>query len=235
MGQTPSRRDFLKGLGAAGAGVVAGAAGAAAPGARAAGLPGQVPAVRPGRYARGAGGAPASSVDFGRIFPDLPPFAEPTTRFARRCSRSASRAGSWTQGISFGRTQGVDRRPDGERQPDRLEPIRHQPGQPDDDGGVDVRRPVHRSRHHVRSDLDAGDAAEPVALAQHAYAGAGSGLGVRRRTRPAAGPVRAERRRVGRPEAEARLRRRARGHPAGSRTRTGPTARCWAILATTRT
>ena len=75
MGQTPSRRDFLKGLGAAGAGVVAGAAGAAAPGARAAGLPGQVPAVRPGRYARGGGGAPASSVDFGRIFPDLPPFA----------------------------------------------------------------------------------------------------------------------------------------------------------------
>ncbi|HTX13247.1 MAG TPA: peroxidase family protein [Solirubrobacteraceae bacterium] len=37
------------------------------------------PTVRPlgpGGYARYAAGAPASSMDFGRIFPDLPPFAE---------------------------------------------------------------------------------------------------------------------------------------------------------------
>jgi len=33
-------------------------------------------ALAPGRYAHGGGGAPASSVDFGRIFPSLPPFAE---------------------------------------------------------------------------------------------------------------------------------------------------------------
>ena len=37
----------------------------------------QVPAVSPGSYARG-GGAPSSSVDFGRMFPSLPPFAEAT-------------------------------------------------------------------------------------------------------------------------------------------------------------
>ena len=69
----PSRRDFLKGVGTAGAGLVAGSIGGGA------GLAGSavadVPAVSPGRYARAAG-APASSVDFGRMFPNLPPFAE---------------------------------------------------------------------------------------------------------------------------------------------------------------
>jgi hypothetical protein len=63
----------LKGVGAAGAGLVAGSIGGGA------GLAGSavadVPAVSPRHYARGAG-APASSVDFGRIFPSLPPFAE---------------------------------------------------------------------------------------------------------------------------------------------------------------
>ena len=69
-----SRRDFLKGVGAAGAGLAAASvgAGALAPGAAAAG---GVHAVPPGRY-WGHGGAPRSSVDFGRIFPSLPPFAE---------------------------------------------------------------------------------------------------------------------------------------------------------------
>ena len=72
--RAPSRRDFLKGLGATGAGLVAGSTSAAA------GLvssPGEAAArpVGPGRYARGHG-APASSVEFGRIFPALSPFAE---------------------------------------------------------------------------------------------------------------------------------------------------------------
>jgi Animal haem peroxidase len=71
----PSRRDFLKGVGTAGAGLVAGSIGGGA------GLTGSavadVPAVSQGRYAR-AHGAPASSVDFGRIFADLRPFAEAT-------------------------------------------------------------------------------------------------------------------------------------------------------------
>ena len=70
----PSRRDFLKGVGAAGAGLVAGSVGGGA------GLAGSavadVPAASPRSYARSGGGAPASSVDFGRMFPDLPPFAE---------------------------------------------------------------------------------------------------------------------------------------------------------------
>jgi hypothetical protein len=72
-GRGPSRRDFLKGLGASGAGLVAGSmstggglAGATAEAAAAA---------SPGRHPHGHG-APASSVDFGRIFPDLRPFAE---------------------------------------------------------------------------------------------------------------------------------------------------------------
>ena len=66
----PSRRDFLKGLGATGAGLVAGSMSAGAPAEASA-----VAAVRPGRHPRGHG-PPASSAEFGRIFPHLPPFAE---------------------------------------------------------------------------------------------------------------------------------------------------------------
>jgi Animal haem peroxidase/TAT (twin-arginine translocation) pathway signal sequence len=76
-GRAPSRRDFLKGLGATGAGLVAGsmragAGSATSPAEAAANIP---PAIGAGRYA-GGHGVPASSVDFGRIFPKLPPFAE---------------------------------------------------------------------------------------------------------------------------------------------------------------
>ena len=66
-----SRRGFLQGVGAAGAGLLAGSVGAGP--ATADPVPG---GLAPRRYARTAGGAPASSVDFGRIFPSLPPFAE---------------------------------------------------------------------------------------------------------------------------------------------------------------
>jgi hypothetical protein len=73
----PSRRDFLKGLGATGAGLMGGSIAAAGPAASSAvGAPPPL-AIDPARYAHGHG-APASSVDFGRIFPDLPPFAEAT-------------------------------------------------------------------------------------------------------------------------------------------------------------
>jgi hypothetical protein len=72
----PSRREFLQRAGAAGAGLVASSMGAgvavAAPGAVAS----PPPSAARSRGASGAG-APASSVDFGRIFPDLPPFADP--------------------------------------------------------------------------------------------------------------------------------------------------------------
>jgi hypothetical protein len=67
----------LKGLGTTGAGLVAGSISAGA-GAGLAPSPADAsaPALRPGRHPRPHGGAPASSVDFGRIFPGHPPFAE---------------------------------------------------------------------------------------------------------------------------------------------------------------
>ena len=69
-----SRRDFLKGVGAASAGLVAGSVGGAA------GLAGSATAgispASPRSYANGGGRGPASSIDFGRIFPNLAPFAE---------------------------------------------------------------------------------------------------------------------------------------------------------------
>ena len=73
----PSRRQFLKGVGAAGAGLVAGSVGVrtglATPSAEAGALP--AAAHRADPHSAHAG-APATSVDFGRMFPDLPPFAE---------------------------------------------------------------------------------------------------------------------------------------------------------------
>jgi hypothetical protein len=70
-----SRRDFLQGVGAAGAGLLAGSVG---PGrATADPVPG---ALARSPYARAASGAPASGVDFGRIFPSLPPFADANDR-----------------------------------------------------------------------------------------------------------------------------------------------------------
>jgi hypothetical protein len=67
-GTKPSRRDFLKGMGAAGAGLAAASLGvdpAVASGGSGSGKP------RGGRI-----GAPASSTEFGRMFPKLRPFAE---------------------------------------------------------------------------------------------------------------------------------------------------------------
>jgi len=66
----PSRRDFLKGVGAAGAGLVGGSVVTGADPAGAA-----TPAALGGGGTPSGGGAPASSMDFGRIFPKLPPFA----------------------------------------------------------------------------------------------------------------------------------------------------------------
>ena len=72
----PSRRDFLKGAGAAGAGLAVslGGGGLTTPTARAAQSPPHLRAAR----GHSCGGAPASSAEFGRIFPSLAPFAEPT-------------------------------------------------------------------------------------------------------------------------------------------------------------
>ena len=70
----PSRREFLTGAAAAGAGLVAGSVGGAAGAAPAALAAPSPPSA--GGHRHGSGGAPASSIDFGRIFADLPPFAE---------------------------------------------------------------------------------------------------------------------------------------------------------------
>jgi len=70
-----SRREFLTGVGAAGAGLAAASVGAGTtlmpPSARAA------EAASVNGYHRAAG-VPTSPVDFGRIFPSLPPFADAT-------------------------------------------------------------------------------------------------------------------------------------------------------------
>jgi Animal haem peroxidase/TAT (twin-arginine translocation) pathway signal sequence len=69
----PSRRDFLKGLGATGAGLVAGSMSAG--GLAATPTEAVAAGAGPGRHPHGLG-APASGVEFGRIFPGLRPFAE---------------------------------------------------------------------------------------------------------------------------------------------------------------
>src|SRR5690349_17391515 len=72
----PSRREFLKGAGAAGAGLAVslGGGGLTTPTARAA----QSPSHLRSAHGHSCGGAPVSSTEFGRIFPSLAPFAEPT-------------------------------------------------------------------------------------------------------------------------------------------------------------
>jgi heme peroxidase len=66
---SPSRRDFLKGVGATGAGLVAGTLGTGTAGAATGGR-----IRRPAQYSRA--GTPLNPADFGRMFPKLPPFAE---------------------------------------------------------------------------------------------------------------------------------------------------------------
>ena len=202
-----SRRGFLKGVGAAGAGLMAGSIGAGAGGRRSGPRGACTSTLRTDPW-RGSGQqrrlrAHLSVVAAVCRGERQGPSRADRGRQAGRdhgCRRSAER-----------RAEGADRRPDGQRQPDGDQPIRHQPRQPDDDRRLDVRGAVHRSRHHVRSDLQARRAAEPAGLAEHPDAGARPGLGVRRRSRAAARPVRREPRRVGWAQAEDRYRRCARG------------------------
>ena len=70
----PSRREFLKGVGAAGAGLVAGSVGGGTALAATSAAPPAAPNAPGAHFAHG--GVPTSSLDFGRMFPDLPPFAE---------------------------------------------------------------------------------------------------------------------------------------------------------------
>jgi len=78
-----SRRQFLKGAGAAGAGIVAGTLGTDPALAKTRGHAASRHRHHPYKHHhhhRGWNGAPASSADFGRMFPDLEPFAEPSDR-----------------------------------------------------------------------------------------------------------------------------------------------------------
>ncbi len=79
---SPSRRDFLKGVGAVGAGLVAGSLGADSAVASPRGKkPHRGGPHHPHhRHGHDAPGAPASPEDFGRMFPSLRPFAEANDR-----------------------------------------------------------------------------------------------------------------------------------------------------------
>ena len=71
----PSRRDFLKGVGATGAGVVTASVGAGAALSSLSGKAVAAPSVLPGIDQAGAPDLPTL---FGRMFPSLPPFADAT-------------------------------------------------------------------------------------------------------------------------------------------------------------
>ena len=128
-GRGPSRRDFLKGLGATGAGLVAGSVSAGSGRATSPAEAAVAPVLRPGRHAHGHGGAPASGVDFGRIFPHLPPFSEANDTVRAALLEVGKRGGIMDAGdqLSAGpKALIVD--PERERQPDRGGPVRDQSG-----------------------------------------------------------------------------------------------------------
>jgi hypothetical protein len=77
--RVPSRRDFLKGMGGAGAGLVATSVGGSrglAAAATAEAAPAVSSVARNGHFGRAD--APSSRTEFGRLFPSLPPFAQAT-------------------------------------------------------------------------------------------------------------------------------------------------------------
>ena len=92
-----SRRRFLQGVVAAGAGLVVSSV---APGVAAADSPhGQLG----GGYLQPQPGAPTSSADFGRTSPSCRHLRKLTTPYGPPCSRWGWRAGSWTGTTSWPR------------------------------------------------------------------------------------------------------------------------------------
>ena len=174
----PSRRHLLAGAGAGLAAVSAGVLPGMSAAARAAAPPG--PRGQPG-----VPGAPGNEGLFGDL-PGLPPFAEATDQVRAALLNVGMPGGTWTPLMTSPPPEEPHRRPDRQRQPDRREPVRHQPGQPDDDRRVHVRRAVHRPRHNVRPNVPARHPAEPADLSQHPDPRAGSRLRVRRRPGQAA-------------------------------------------------
>ena len=95
-----SRRDFLRGVGAAGAGVMTTSL-SMNTGAQAA--PPTAPRIRRVRHrARAEAGMPDSSANFGRIFPECRRLPTSPTESRRPCSRRAGRAASWMPATILG-------------------------------------------------------------------------------------------------------------------------------------
>ena len=152
-----------------------------------------------GRALHRAPGRPASSVDFGRMFPGLPPFADANDTVRAALLEVGMPGGIMDAGDDLAagpKALIVDPTVNGN--PTATDPYGTNPDNPTMTAGLDVRRPVHRPRHHLRPDLAARRAAEPADLAQHPHPGARPRLGVRRRPGTAPGPVRRQPGRVGR-------------------------------------
>ena len=114
----PSRREFLKGVGAAGAGLVAGSVGGGTALAATSAAPPAAPNAPGAHFAHG--GVPTSSLDFGRMFPDLPPFAEANDTVRAALLEVGMPGGHHgRRGPVLGGAEGADRRSHRQRQPDR--------------------------------------------------------------------------------------------------------------------
>ena len=109
------------------------------------------PALRPGRHPHPHVGAPASSLDFGRIFPGHPPLAE---------ANDTVRGALLEVGKPGGIMDADDRLlagptalivdPSVNGNPTAADPYGSNPDNPAMSiGGIDIRGSVHRSRHHV--------------------------------------------------------------------------------------
>ena len=229
-----SRRQFLTGIGAAGAGLVATSIGGVAPFSALIDRADAAPLSSHGPYGPGT---PDNSDDFGRLFASLPPFSEANDR-VRAALLEVGMAGGIMDAhddlAAGAKALIVDPTVNGN--PTATNPYGTNPDNPDDDRRVDLRRPVHRPRHHLRPDLAARRAPEPADLAQHPDTGARPGLGIRRRAGSAPRSVRRQPRRDrSARELRDRHRRGARGcAPGGQRQRHVRRHRS-AIRATTRT
>jgi hypothetical protein len=105
--------------------------------------------VGPGTYARG-GGVPASSLDFGRIFPSLLPFAEANETVRAALVEVGKPGGIMDAGdlLSAG-PKALILDPSVNGNPTATNPYGTNPGQPHDDRRIHFRRPVRRPRHHL--------------------------------------------------------------------------------------
>ena len=229
----PSRRRLLAGTGVAGAGLLAASTGVLP------GVAGRARASTAGsamQRDRLGPGVPPDSGLFGRIFPGLPPFADATDTVRAALLEVGMQGGIMDAGDDLAagpKNLIVDPAVNGN--PTAANPYGTNPDNPTMTAGSTFVGQF--TDHDITFDQTStlGVTANPLASPNTRTPGAGPGLGVRRRSGPAPGPVRPEPGRVGGPGAEDRVRRRARGRPQGGRTATAPTPRWWATRVTTRT